>query len=273
MPAKPSAPVRHASTVVLLRDSPAGFETYLVRRGRGADFMPDAHVFPGGRFDTADAAPSACALLAQDLAALKRKLGEEMSPARAAGLFVAAIRETFEEAGVLLGELAPGWSVPEARRAVGKGAQFTTLVRRLDAQALVPWVRWITPAISPKRFDARFFLAEAPGGQEPVIDGREVIEGLWISPAEAVRRWEDGAMQLAPATAKSIDMLRDYASVRDALAAAASRVPPVVEPAVWQEDGRAFISLPGDARHGSPDVLGGRIRRIQLEAGRYRPVK
>jgi 8-oxo-dGTP pyrophosphatase MutT (NUDIX family) len=267
------APLRDASTVVLLRDTAAGPELFLVKRGRGADFMPGAHVFPGGRFDPSDAAPLACALLAQDLAVLHQRLGEDVPAAYAAGLFVAGMREMFEEAGLLLGALAPGWTMKDAREAVGKGAQFTTLVSRLDAPGLVPWVRWVTPPISPKRFDARFFLARAPAGQEASIDNREVIEGLWITPRKALERWQDGAMQLAPATAKSIDALADFRDVAEALEAAATRPPPVVMPAVWQDGGRAFISLPGDERHELGDVLGGRIRRIQLEGGRYRPVK
>lgn len=281
-PLQPAAPqprdpakTRDAATVVLLRDAPGGLETYLVKRSRTVDFMAGAHVFPGGRLDKeADCSAAACALLSgeSDLSAMPARLGEALAPARAAGLFVAAIRETFEEAGLLLGELAPGWNADDARRAAGDGALFATLVARLDADALVPWVRWVTPPISPKRFDARFFLARAPRGQEPKVDGREATEGLWIRPAEALRQWTAGAMQLAPATAKSIDMLAGHEDVAAALAAAATRPPPVVEPRVWNDAGRAFISLPGDPRHALPDVLGGAIRRIQLEAGRYHPV-
>jgi 8-oxo-dGTP pyrophosphatase MutT (NUDIX family) len=157
-----------------------------------------------------------------------------------------AVRETFEEAGL-----------------------------RLDPAALVPWVRWITPEVSPRRFDARFFLARAPAGQEPRVDGREATEGLWISPRGAMQRWQEGGMQLAPATAKSIDILLAYATVAAALAAAASRPPPISMPVVWtdKESGRAYISLPGDPRHPLPDVLGGAIRRFHLEEGRYRPVR
>lgn len=269
------ARTRDAATVVLLRDAPGGLETYLVKRSRTVDFMAGAHVFPGGRLDKeADCSAAACALLAgeADLAAMPARLGEVLAPARAAGLFIAAIRETFEEAGLLLGELAPGWNADDARRATGEGALFATLVARLDAAAMVPWVRWVTPPISPKRFDARFFLARAPQGQVPKVDGREATEGVWIRPAEALRQWADGAMQLAPATAKSIDMLAGHDDVDAALAAAATRTPPVVEPRVWNEAGRAFISLPGDPRHPLPDVLGGTIRRIQLQAGRYHAV-
>ena len=258
--------------MVLLRDGAAGPEVYLVKRSRMVDFMAGAHVFPGGRLDKSDASPSACALLAAGTAGLLERLGETLDPTHAAGLYIAAIRETFEEAGLLLGQLGPGWVLAEARKAVAGGAQFITLMAQLDAPALVPWTRWVTPEVSPKRFDARFFLARAPEGQEPVVDGHEATEGLWITPQEALKRWEEGGMQLAPATAKSMDMLCEHANVDSALKAAAKRLPPVAMPVVWREDGRAFISLPGDPRHPAPDVLGGKIRRIQLEAGRYRAV-
>ena len=157
-----------------------------------------------------------------------------------------AVRETYEEAGL-----------------------------RLDPAALVPWVRWITPEISPRRFDARFYLARMPEGQEPKVDGREAVEGCWIAPRAALGDWEAGGMQLAPATAKSIEMLCAFASVAEALAEAARRPPPLAMPVVWndKEDGRAYISLPGDPRHPLPDVLGGEIRRFQLSEGRYRAVK
>jgi 8-oxo-dGTP pyrophosphatase MutT (NUDIX family) len=260
--------------VVLLRDAGRGIEVYLVKRSRMVDFMAGAHVFPGGRLDKNDSSASACALLSAGTAALQQRLGESLSAAHAAGLFVAAIRETFEEAGLLLGRLAPGWKMDDARRAVAEGAQFTTLVERIDAAALVPWVRWVTPEISPRRFDARFFLARAPEGQEPRVDGHEATEGLWITPAEALRQWDDGGMQLAPATAKSIEMLCAHATVEAALGAAAKRLPPVAMPFVWndKESGRAYISLPGDPRHPKPDSLGGTIQRFQLSEGRYRRV-
>jgi len=214
--AKPAVQPRDAATVVVLRDAARGLEVYLVKRSRTVDFMAGAHVFPGGRLDEADNSLAAC-----------------------------AVRETFEEAGLVL-----------------------------DPGALVPWVRWITPEISPKRFDARFFLARAPEGQEPKVDGREAIEGLWIAPAAALQSWEEGVMQLAPATAKSIEMLTAYLTVAAALEAAARRTPPVAMPLVWsdEESGRAYISLPGDPRHPLPDVLGGAIRRFQLSEGRYRKV-
>jgi len=271
----PPAQPRDAATVVVLRDGNNGVEVYLIKRARTVDFMAGAHVFPGGRLDKADSSASACALLSAGTAALHERLGEDLPPMQAAGLYVAAIRETFEEAGLLLGALAAGWAGSDARAAIASGAQFATLMQTIDAAALVPWVRWVTPEISPRRFDARFFLARAPAGQEARVDGREATEGLWITPMAALGRWLDGEMQLAPATAKCLDALLAHATVEAALAAAARRLPPVMMPTVWndKENGRAYISLPGDARHPVPvDALGGRILRLQLETGRYRPV-
>jgi 8-oxo-dGTP pyrophosphatase MutT (NUDIX family) len=272
--AQPATP-RDAATVVLLRDRKGGIEVYLVKRSRTVDFMAGAHVFPGGRLDKADSSPSACALLPSGTADLKERLGEPVPAVMAAGLFVAAIRETFEEAGLLFGRFAAGWNAGDARAAVAEGAQFATLMEAIDAAALVPWVRWVTPLISPRRFDARFFLARAPEGQEPRVDGREATEGVWIGPGEAIERWLAGDMLLPPATAKSLDALCAHRTVEEALAAAARRPPPVMMPHVWndRERGQAYISLPGDKRHPvEADPLGGKILRLQLETGRYRPV-
>src|SRR5512139_920475 len=209
--AQPAAP-RDAATVVLLRERKSGLEVYLVKRSRTVDFMAGAHVFPGGRLDKADSSPSACALLSAAVATLHERLGEPLPAVQAAGLYVAAIRETFEEAGLLFGRFAAGWREGDARAAVAGGAQFATLMESIDAAALVPWVRWVTPVVSPRRFDARFFLARAPAGQEPRVDGREAIEGIWISPKEAIERWLAGDMLLPPATAKSLDALLAYGS-------------------------------------------------------------
>jgi 8-oxo-dGTP pyrophosphatase MutT (NUDIX family) len=280
---KPSAPAltqepvvpRDAATVVLLRDAAAGMEVYLVKRSRMVDFMAGAHVFPGGRLDKADSSASACALLSSAAAHLQAQLGEPLAATHAAGLYIAAIRETFEEAGLLFGKFAAGWNPVDARAAVNEGAQFATLMEKIDAAALVPWVRWVTPLISPRRFDARFFLARTPAGQEPRVDGREATEGLWITPADAIQHWLDDNMLLAPATAKCLDALRSHRTVEDALAAARRRPPPVMMPHVWndKERGQAYISLPGDPRHPvAEDALGGTYLRFQLETGRYRPV-
>jgi 8-oxo-dGTP pyrophosphatase MutT (NUDIX family) len=120
-------------------------------------------VFPGGRLDKNDSSASACALLSAATAALHERLGEPLSAIHAAGLYMAAIRETFEEAGLLLGTLAAGWKIGDARAAVAEGAQFATLMEKIDAAALA-LVRWVTPK-SLRVVSMRFFLARAPQGQ------------------------------------------------------------------------------------------------------------
>jgi 8-oxo-dGTP pyrophosphatase MutT (NUDIX family) len=137
---KPSAPVsaqpatpRDAATVVLLRDQGDGIEVYLVKRSRTVDFMAGAHVFPGGRLDKADSSASACSLLSAAAVSLQERLGEPLPAMQAAGLYVAAIRETFEEAGLLFGRIAAGWNLGDARAAMTGGAQFATLMEQIDA--------------------------------------------------------------------------------------------------------------------------------------------
>lgn len=267
-----NAPVtpRDAATVVLLRDGARSLEVYLVKRSRMVDFMAGAHVFPGGKLDAADCSQDACALLTAPAETLRERLGERLPAAQAAGFFVAAIRETFEEAGLLLGKLAAGREMDEARTALADGADFASLVSELDGAALVPWVRWVTPEPSPKRFDARFFLARAPQGQVARVDGHEATEGQWIAPAEALVHWRRGEMLLAPATARSIELLAAHAAVDSALAdAARRRPPPVLMPVVWNEGGRRFISLPGDPRHPLADDFGGAIRRLAFDGARF----
>lgn len=260
---------RDAAAVVLLRDGARGLEVYLVKRSRMVDFMAGAHVFPGGKLDEADCAAAACALLSEGTEALRERLGEALPAAQAAGFFVAAIRETFEEAGLLLGRLAAGRGVEEARAALSQRTPIAELMQQLDTAALAPWLRWVTPEPSPKRFDARFFLARAPRDQEARVDGHEATEGLWIAPAQALEHWQRGEILFAPATAKSIEMLAACATAADAFAAAARRPPPVLMPVVWNEGGRRYVSLPGDPRHPLEASLGGRLKRMAFEDGRF----
>jgi 8-oxo-dGTP pyrophosphatase MutT (NUDIX family) len=167
-----------AATVVLLRPGRAGLEVLLTRRPSSMAFAPDMHVFPGGRVDDADAAPGLLrrsVISPQDAAAA---LGGDLGPIPALAAHVAAIRELFEEAGILLadggseGSRAPARAVSEARSAlVGGEAGFESIVAELDLRLrtdrLVALSRWVTPPTLPRRFDARFFAAELPTGAPP----------------------------------------------------------------------------------------------------------
>ena len=169
MPVQP----RDAATVVLLRDAAQGMEVYLVKRSRMVDFMAGAHVFPGGRLDKNDSSASACSLLSAAVAELHARLGEEITPSHAAGLYIAAIRETFEEAGLVFGRFAAGWNPGDARAAVSEGAHFCTLMESIDAAALVPWARWVTPIISPRWSFIGATSTERV--RQPVASSKEVL--------------------------------------------------------------------------------------------------
>jgi 8-oxo-dGTP pyrophosphatase MutT (NUDIX family) len=225
------APARDAATVLLLRDGAAGLEVFMVKRNTMVDFMAGAHVFPGGKVDAEDAA-------------LAPRLRGGIAAGVSAAHYAAAIRETREEAGVLLD---------------------------YDADGLVAWTRWVTPAISPKRFDAVFFLAAAPAGQEARHDDGETTESLWIRPAAALERVQDGGMMIAPATYKCLCALAEYRDVAQALAAARASPPRVWCPVVKQEHGRRFVILSDDPQH--PDHyqrMPGPTRMV-FEGGRFLP--
>ena len=182
-PAAPSA------TVVLLRDARDDVEVFLLRRHGQSDVLGGAYVFPGGKVDAEDVE------WAERLDATPRelhaRLGEpELAPAVAAGLFVTAIRELFEETGVLLAEVTPR-QASEAWAALRTGPGFDELLAptgvRLSAAALHPWSRWITPTLSSvtrKRFDTRFFVATVPAGQVPSHDTHEATASVWLPPRE-----------------------------------------------------------------------------------------
>jgi len=208
-----AAEARHASTVVLLRDTPAGLEVQLQRRVASMAFAAGAHVFPGGRVDPADAT-----VVVDIPAAWVRVLGGGPDLARA--LVVCAVRETFEEAGVLLTDDPLPADLPTART-----ADFAGLGVRPALRLLAPWGRWVTPEVEPRRYDTRFFVAAMPAGQVAAGDdaGGEADEALWIRPADALARHRDGEMVLMPPTVFTLSELAEYADTAAVLAAAADR--------------------------------------------------
>lgn len=167
-------PARAAATVVLLRDTAEGMEVFMVKRHGLSDVLGGAYVFPGGKVDRADTDPLVlkqhCAPLDELQAALA---GPELETARAAGFFLTACRETFEEAGVLLAEGATVMHLEVAKKRVQEGLQFAEMLAQLnlwpDWGNVVPWSRWITPlvpAMINKRFDARFFCGRSAARPE-----------------------------------------------------------------------------------------------------------
>lgn len=244
---------RDSATVVLLRDAAAGLEVFLMKRSGLSDAFGEAYVFPGGKLDADDSGAAALAALDQDSATLAARLGEPDLPAPiAAGLFTAALRELFEEAGVLL---ASGSSRPASNRAEDWAAWLASAPGQLRASAVQPWSRWITPrmaAMSKKRFDTRFFLAAAPHDQDASHDNYETTASVWLAPKEALLRLDRGEISMAPPQIMSLAHLVRFDTVAQALADAQTRTPPCICPENYSEQGEVVLCYPGDPLHSVP---------------------
>lgn len=193
--------IREAASVILLRPAPSGFEVFLVCRHRGASFMASSYVFPGGGAEPGEDARGA------------------------------AVRELFEEAGVLLARAtgepdtleAP--SVQLLRKQILAGAPATETLAGAGlawaTEPLVPWAHWITPSVEPKRFSARFFVAELPAGQVPKFDATETVDQTWLAPGDAPARAAE--LRLPPPQLRTLWELASYRSIPEVLAAGRAR--------------------------------------------------
>ena len=182
-----------------------------------------------------------------------QQLGEpDLDATVAAGLHVAALREMFEEAGVLLarGDSRPAGTTPNDWQAWLASARA-----QLQASQLVPWSRWITPrmaAMSKKRFDTRFFVALTPADQVASHDNFETTASVWLSPKEALQRYDRGEIEMAPPQIMSLAHLARYARAADVLHAARQQMPPCICPENFTENGEVFLCYPGDPQHSVP---------------------
>lgn len=271
---EPTEP-RDAATVLLVRDRVGGgFEVFMVRRHSKSGFMGGAFVFPGGKLDDEDRGDRLLARTAgRDPEGARAALGESGDPRHAVGLFVAALRETFEEAGVLLADGADPVALADARAELAAGADFGTVVEKLEVELrldrLVPWARWVTPAVEPRRYDTRFFVAVAPPEQEADHDRHETTEAAWLTPQGALDRELAGEIQLPPPTMRTLEELATLGTTAEVMAHAASRTPPFVDPVFLDEDGSWVLALPGDPRHPTAEraVMG--ATRFVLSDGRW----
>ena len=261
-------PLRDAATVILLRDHAGGpYELFLMRRHRDQAFMGGAYVFPGGRLDDADADPVLAACIGGLGAADARRLLQEkdLPEAIALGLFVAAIRETFEEAGVLLARDARGsvvdLSAPETaarfaayRLELHEGRiTLSELARRegllFASDLLLPYSHWITPEIEPRRFDTRFFLARLPEGQFPVHDRMELTESRWLTPAFALAEHAAGRIVLMPPTLKTIEELLSFSNTGQIFDAARLQRIRAILPEAFRTADSFGVRLPNDSEY------------------------
>ena len=255
-------PVRPAATLMLVDDRP-DLHVLLLRRRAASDFVGGMSVFPGGGVDRGDVVPLAEATC--------RGLSDAAASARlglaAGGLayWIAAIRETFEEAGVLLAiEAATG--EPADLAAPERAARVAGLRREVDAErASMPdaarseglllavdrlhyVARWITPLGPPRRYDTRFFVAGLPAGQQALHDAREAVDSEWLRPADALARCERGERTMLPPTFAMLRVLSRFASAGEVLAAAVRHQDAPDQVAQLGGDGRRWrVLLPGDA--------------------------
>lgn len=274
----PDVPIKPAATLVLLRDTAQGVEVFLVRRNFSIAFMAGAHVFPGGRVDPADADADAqwCDLPAGTDAARTPDLA----------FSVAALRELFEEAGVLLARTGTGALAPcddpdttgryaADRDAVHAGTRtLRSIVEReglrLALDAVVPFAHWVTPPIEVRRFDTWFFAAQAPARQHPTHDRHESADSGWFTPREALAACRRGQINLPPPTWATLRQLEPFAAVADLLAWA-RRVPiEARQPEVRHVHDRREILLPHEP-HPEPDGAGAFETRFVLVDGRWLP--
>jgi 8-oxo-dGTP pyrophosphatase MutT (NUDIX family) len=269
-------PPRDAATLVLVRDSPdSKLEVFCVQRHSKSTFLGGAIVFPGGKVDTADLDPGWA-----DHATPPRPAPFASGPAELRALAVAACREALEEAAIL----------PVANRTLSQEevvllrarAKETSLLaclaaqdRKVDLGALHPLARWVTPTAETRRFDARFFIAVAPRGQQGAHDDRETTASFWEPPRETLDRFEAGAVWLAPPTHRVLELLASVSTIDAAMRLAEhANLEPICPRLVRHQDGDVdtmALVLPGDPEHDVAEVRVPGASRYLLTGDRWLP--
>jgi 8-oxo-dGTP pyrophosphatase MutT (NUDIX family) len=245
-------PVRPAATVLLVRDGMTGLEVFMVVRHHKIDFASGALVFPGGSVDSGDYAIAADPTLCGPATGL-----DERNRASR----VAAVRETFEECGVLLAR--PRGSRPRGSKerlpprigAKSQGRPFGEFIvaenLELALDALTPFAHWITPPILPKRFDTHFYIVAAPSDQIAIHDGLESVDSVWINPARALAEADAGKYTLVFATRLNLQMLAQSPDAASAMAAARVRRIVTVEPVAVKTERGYTMRIPIEAGYGA----------------------
>lgn len=228
--------IRAAATLILLRDTAGGPELFMQRRAAGAAFLGGAYVFPGGALE----APDADQRVEAQVVGLTDAEASELLALPSGGLayWIAAARECFEEAGILLAKDEAGTPAAPAhiasmaadRDAIHRGElTFAAMLARhsliLPAREFVYFDHWITPPKRARRFDTRFFLARAPHGQEGAHDNHETVHSVWLRPAEALARAERKEIEIAFATGFVLKELARFGTVQEAMAHARTKGP------------------------------------------------
>ena len=266
--------------MLLLREHEGNIEVLMTHRHTDLAFMGGMWVFPGGALSPADQsmaarellAPNACAFRLYDLQ------GERLATEVCTALAIAACRETFEEAGVLLARKADG-SALDAAQLTQLDAERTALAKdpalfverlvqermRLDVDRMIYWSHWITPSGVPRRFDTRFFVARAPETHTHTADTYETTECTWMAPHALLENWRRGEMKIAQPTRYNLEDLRasieKHATLDALLAAEGNREVAPILPKMFNAEGKTKIFMPWDPRY--PEVPGEGVRADQ----------
>ena len=292
----PATPV-DAATVILLRETPAAnpFELLLMRRHARQRFMGKAFVYPGGQLDDADCNP-ALAAFADGITAevAKQRLNEpDLPDEKALGLLFAAVRETFEESGVLLAGSTSGKELDFTDQNVrSRFAEYRTMIHQQEMtledlakkeglffklNELRPYAHWVTPEAERKRFDTRFFLASMPTGQKPAHDSMEMTETLWTTPRKAFSKHNAGEILLMPPTLKTLEEMACRSSVAELLSCASSATIRTIMPQISSDGDSIIIKFPHDPEYTIAELKQPHrpeeISRIVFRDGRLEAIK
>ncbi len=245
---------RPSATVLIVRDTPSGLEVFMVARDRQVDMTSGAVIFPGGKVDP------------DDRSAAWNPLVAPKAPDRA--YWIAAVRETFEESGLLIAETADGPIDPQTAAHIGahlreplldQAVTFSQLMTEKGLRPalglMAPFAHWVTPVSVPKRFETHFFLVAALPGQMAVHDGREAVSSFWMRPKDLLAEADAGSQTLVPPTRLNIEMLSESTTVSDALAAARARTVITVMPEMTKIDGGVRLTISPDAGYRTTEVI------------------
>ena len=275
-------PLAPASTVALIRAGVAGPEVFMVKRHTAVAVMAGAYVFPGGQLSLADGAGDIAALC-DGLDGVRDRMGGVLDD-EARAFKVAAVRELYEEGGILLarnrhrqpvGERAGDIeALDNGREAMVAGRTFVQVITGNRWRVALDWLtlfaHWVTPDIEPRRFDAYFFLAVEPEPQDASHCGRETTMGLWMRPGEALTRCRRGEIALPPPTWTTLRQLERFSTVEAAMAWARTCPVPRIQPKSVFEGTTRIVTLPGDPSYPAVEGFTPRETRFAIENGRWR---
>jgi 8-oxo-dGTP pyrophosphatase MutT (NUDIX family) len=250
---KTKAPIPSA-TIILGRDRGDAIEIFMVKRNRRIDFAGGALVFPGGRVDADDTAPGVVRRC--------RKVNQDREPDP--GVYVAAIREAYEECGILLAREGGSAEIISPDRLAGlenkrralcaNELKFSELLESEDlypaCDRLTPFAHWITPEIMPKRFDTWFFVADAPAGHAGSHDGSESVDSLWLTPEEILAGAAQGKFTVIFPTRMNIAKMSRFSRLDEARSYCLGNPVVCVLPRVEQRADGPVLCIPAEADYG-----------------------